>query len=223
MVFNDQSALTAGVSSQAVKDLEAQLLSKAGLRVLGWQQNGFVQLMNSAHPIATPDDLKGLKIRVIPGSAPLTAAFKLLGAQPVPIDATEEFTAEQAGTIQGNEDPIPIFVANKDYEALKYLTLVNFGNNPAPVVINNKFYESLPADLQQVLQTAESMAVTHEEALEVQTTAADLKIMEAAGVQVTDDTAPALRAPFVTAINSYIKSVDGSTYPAALFAAFGVQ
>ena len=68
------------------------ILQEQGITAIGSFHNGFRQLTNSKHAVTTPEDLKGLKIRV-PGSEVYMNFFKTLGADPVAMNWSEVFTA----------------------------------------------------------------------------------------------------------------------------------
>jgi len=128
----------------------AKEAEKAGLKVLGYLENGFRNITNNKRPIYSPDDLKGLKIRVI--SSPVyLESFKAFGASPVPMDWTEVFSALQQGVIDGQENPIPVIYTQKVYEVQKYLSLTGHANDIMVMYMNKKFYEDLPGDLKKIV------------------------------------------------------------------------
>lgn len=123
---------------------------KVGLKIFGYYENGFRHVTNNKRPIYTPDDLKGLKIRVI--SSPVyIESFKALGASPVPMDWTEVFSALQQGVIDGHENSINNVYDGKIYEVQKYLSLTGHANDIMVVYMNNKFYQDLPGDLRTII------------------------------------------------------------------------
>ena len=75
-------------------------------------------------PITQVADFKGVKIRTIQADVPIRA-FRALGANPVPMAATEVYTAIQTGVIDGWESPLDALVAWKDYEVAKYVSLTS--------------------------------------------------------------------------------------------------
>lgn len=74
---------------------------------LAWAENGFHHITNSVHPIVTPEDLSGLKLRTMENQVHI-AAFQAAGASPTPMSWTEVLTSMQQGTIDGQENPIPV-------------------------------------------------------------------------------------------------------------------
>ena len=103
----------------------AEMLANKGITYLGSFHNGFRQLTNSKHAVTTPEDLKGLKIRV-PGSAVYMGVFKALGASPTAMSWSEVFTAIQQGTIDGQENGCSVTKSAKMDEIQDYMTIWNY-------------------------------------------------------------------------------------------------
>ena len=99
------------------------------LKALALWENGFRQITNNKRPIVTPDDMKGLKLRV-PHTAQLLEAAKALGAIPVPITLGELYMALQQGTADGQENPVSSIYKSKYYEVQKYMTVINYSWSP---------------------------------------------------------------------------------------------
>lgn len=112
------------------------LLDKMGehnLVGLAWSENGFRHITNSQHPIRTPADLAGLKIRTMENKVHMEA-FKQMDAHPTPMAFPEVFTALQQGTVDGQENPITVIVATKFWEVQHYLSLTGHVYSPAVVL-----------------------------------------------------------------------------------------
>ena len=129
------------------------LLEKKGIKGLAWWENGFRNMTNNKRPINTPEDLKGLKLRVTPDKIRLDT-FKALGALPVPMAFSELYSALQQGTVDGQENPLAIIYSNHFYEVQKFLSLTNHVWSSATVVMAKNVWDKIsPAD-QQVIQKA---------------------------------------------------------------------
>ena len=86
--------------------------------------NGFRQMTTSTKPIVTPDDFRGMKMRVPP--SPLwTSMFKAFGAAPTSINFNEVYSALQTQIVDGQENPLAIISTAKLYEVQKYCSLTN--------------------------------------------------------------------------------------------------
>jgi TRAP-type transport system periplasmic protein len=126
-------------------------ISKVGLTAFDkiWD-NGYRQITCSTKPIRTPEDLKGLKIRV-PVSPLWTSLFKSLGASPASINFSEVYTALQTKTVEAQENPLAIISTAKLYEVQKYCSLTNHMWDGFWFLANTKAFEKLPADLQALV------------------------------------------------------------------------
>lgn len=135
------------------KDMAEDCLKKTGMRVLGFGEAGYRNFTNSARPIKTPADLKGLKIRV-QESPVYVALVKSMGASPTPIAWTETYTALQQKVVDGEENPVSIIKYAKFYEVQKYLTLDGHTYGVDLILMNEKFFQSLPKDIQKSVRVA---------------------------------------------------------------------
>lgn len=98
--YKAMDAILAGKSGKMMVDAT----EKKGVKILGWAENGFRELTTSKGPIASPADLKGMKIRVV-GSPIFIETFRELGANPVNMNWSEATTGFQQGVVDGQENP----------------------------------------------------------------------------------------------------------------------
>jgi tripartite ATP-independent transporter DctP family solute receptor len=113
-----------------------------GLVALSWMENGFRHITNSKVSIKAPEDVKGLKIRTMENKVHMEA-FKAMGALPTPMAMPELFTALQTGTVDGQENPIPVILSNKLYTVQKYLTLTGHVYSPALLIMSKGLWDKL--------------------------------------------------------------------------------
>jgi tripartite ATP-independent transporter DctP family solute receptor len=125
---------------------------KVGYHVLGVWENGFRQITNNKHPIAKPEDLQGIKLRV-PKGVWRVKMFKLYGANPTPLAFSEVFVALQTGAMDGQENPLAQIASARFYEVQKYLSMSGHVYTPSYLVAGASF-KRLPADVQKVLSDA---------------------------------------------------------------------
>jgi tripartite ATP-independent transporter DctP family solute receptor len=128
-----------------------------GLVAISWMENGFRHITNSKRPVKTPDDVKGLKIRTMENKVHMEA-FKAMGALPTPMNMNEVFTALQTGTVDGQENPIPVILANKLYTVQKYVTLDSHVYSPALLIINKDIWSKI-SDADKALHDAAKIAL----------------------------------------------------------------
>ncbi|MCF7934721.1 MAG: TRAP transporter substrate-binding protein [Synergistales bacterium] len=113
----------------------------SGIKALGIWENGFRNITNSARPIQKPEDLDGLKIRLMENPIHV-ATFKTLGAYPVPMPFGELFTALQQKTVDGQENPLIIIYTSKFYEVQDYVSMTGHFYAPAVLLINKNFWDN---------------------------------------------------------------------------------
>ncbi|MGO9244022.1 MAG: TRAP transporter substrate-binding protein [Verrucomicrobiia bacterium] len=125
-------------------------LEKHGMKPLGILEIGFRNISNNKRPIKVPADLKGLRIRTTPNPAHIQA-FRILGANPVPMPITEVYLALSTGTVDGQENLIAHTHDMKFYEVQKYFSLMYHAYTAADVVMNLKKYQDLKPEYQKIL------------------------------------------------------------------------
>ena len=123
-----------------------------GMVALGIWENGFRMLTNSKKPVLVPEDLNGLKIRLMENPIHV-GTFKTLGAYPVPMPFGELFTALQQKTVDGQENPLIIISTSKFAEVQKHLSLTGHFYAPAILLINKDFWEKTLSDEQRKIFT----------------------------------------------------------------------
>jgi tripartite ATP-independent transporter DctP family solute receptor len=130
------------------------VLRKKGVEPLGWAENGFRQVPNSKHPIRTPEDMAGLKIRVV-GSPLYNDIFSALGANPTQMRWAAAKPALTTKAVDGQENPITVFkFAKIQTVGQAYMTRWNYVNDPLIFAGNKRVWESFsPAD-QKILRDA---------------------------------------------------------------------
>jgi len=159
-------------------------LETVNLKGLAYAERGFRNLTNSKRPVATPDDIKGLKIRVMENPVYI-ATFKALGVNAVPMAWTECLTALQQGVVDGQENPINVIYAYKLYETQKYLSLTRHTYAPALFVMSLKLYKSLPADRQKILVEAAQSAAEYERKWDADQESSQLQEIAKNGMVIT--------------------------------------
>lgn len=136
-------------ASDWYKGLENKLDAK-GLHIVtkDWLYGTRHMLTNKM--VKTPEDLKGLKIRV-PNNRIQIEGIKAMGATPTPLPLAEVYTALNLKVIDGAENPIPVLYGQKHYEAAQYLILTGHVENVTNLVMGSKTYKKLPAEIQTAL------------------------------------------------------------------------
>lgn len=192
-LFRDQAHAKA-VMQGPIGDQIATKFADKGLVLLALGKQGFRNLTNSKHPIRTPDDIKGLKIRVIPNET-YKMAFQALGAEVIPMEFPLVYAALKDGRLDGQENPVPTIASSRFNEVQKYLSLTGHFFAPIAFVANRAMFEQLdPADQEALRAAAKAGA---EATWEAQLDAPKLQELRAGGMEIIEKVD---RQPFVDAV-----------------------
>jgi tripartite ATP-independent transporter DctP family solute receptor len=152
-VFNDIEHFYRVVDGPVGAKLATKVEKSLDAELLGWWFSGIRNVWNGKRVVKTPDDLKGLKIRVM-GSPVLIDTFNTLGAQATPMSFGEVYTSLQQGVIDGAEsDHVDLLVENF-YEVTKHVSLTGHMYLAAGLVCSNKALSKLPQDIQAKVRAA---------------------------------------------------------------------
>jgi tripartite ATP-independent transporter DctP family solute receptor len=133
-LFRD-TAHARGVLDSEIGQQVLQRFQARGLVGVIWIENGFRNLTNSRREINTPADLRGLKIRTMENQVHMRA-FTQLGALPTPMAFSELIPALQQGTVDGQENPISVIVANNIFQVQRYFTMTRHVYSPQVMICN---------------------------------------------------------------------------------------
>lgn len=163
--FSTYKDLDAVEEGQAGKAIFARL-RQLGVEPLAWGENGYRQLTNSKRPVRTPEDLQGLKIRVV-GAPIFVETFRALGANPTSMNWAEVLTALQQGVIDGQENPIVgVIIPYKLWElGQRYLTVWNYVIDPVIFAASSQTWRTFPPEVQKAIQEAALEAARYQKAL----------------------------------------------------------
>lgn len=133
-------------------------MQQKGLVGLAWTENGFRHMTNSVRPIVSASDAKGLKMRTMENKVHMDG-YKTFGILPTPMAFPELFTALQQGTVDGQENPIPVILAAKFAQVQGHLSLTNHVYSPAVLILSPQIWGKLSdADKQVFLDAAKKAA-----------------------------------------------------------------
>lgn len=188
----DFSAIDALTQGEVGKQLFT-VLDKAGVVPLAWGENGFREVSNSKQVISKPEDLKGMKIRVV-GSPLFLDTFTALGANPTQMSWADAQPALASGAVDGQENPMAIFIAAKLHNVgQKFITMWDYVADPLIFVVNKEIWNSWTEADRAIVKQAAIDAGKQEVAIArtglVEADKPLLKQVEALGVTVTSLTA----------------------------------
>lgn len=144
------------IEREAMKSEEAQAIfdkieEDLGVKVLASYDSGMRHLANNTRPITSVDDMKGLKMRVVPTDS-LIDSFTAMGANPSTMNYGEIYTGLQNKIIDGEEINITSIYSEKHYEVLKYFTEIGLYPFETVIVCNADWFNSLSPEVQQELE-----------------------------------------------------------------------
>ncbi len=123
------------------------------LKVINTWENGFRNITNNVRSITSPDDMQGIKIRVMENQMYIDM-FNALGANPTPMARSELFTALQQKTVDAQENPMGQIYSSRFYEVQDYLTLTGHTYSPEVLVFSLKTWDKIPAKYQALVKQA---------------------------------------------------------------------
>ena len=149
--------LDGGFGAEMAEDMR----KRANIRLLAHADNGVRHFTNNKRPIVTPDDLRGLKIRVQP-SPVFVKLVEALGASASAIDWGELPAALAQGTVDGQENGVTNILAGSLYQNQKYVTLNGHVYSLHAYLMSDRFFNRLDkAEQAAVMQATEVAKVIH--------------------------------------------------------------
>ncbi|MBA6152868.1 TRAP transporter substrate-binding protein [Gelidibacter maritimus] len=175
--------------------------TKYWLKGLGYYDAGSRSFYTVKEPVEEPDDLKGLKIRVMESVTAMNM-IKSMGGAPTPISSGELYTALQQGVVDGAENNPPTFYLTREYEVCKYFSLDEHTTIPDVLIMSTHLWESLNEEEQGWVQEAADASVQYQRTLWAKAEEEALTAVEKAGVTISRPD----KAPFMEKVTSVYES-----------------
>ena len=182
-LFTTNETARAAIDGDFGRRLADSIEAQMNYRVLGYFENGFRHISNRVHPIQTPADLAGLKIRVLPSEVH-ARTFELLGADPQIMDLSEAIAGVQAGTLDAQENPFANTVTYGVHEYHRFHTETNHFYLSRPIFLHRPTFDSWPDELQTEMQAAIEDAVAFQRELHEQEEIDAAAAVRAAGGEI---------------------------------------
>lgn len=213
-LFDDEDHLWRVLDAQVGQDI-LNSLRPIRLQGLGYYNAGSRSFYMRDRAVHTPDDLAGLKIRVMSSRMAINMV-EALGGSATPISWGELYTALQQGVVDGAENNLPSYVLSRHHETAPFLTMDEHTSVPDLIVISRSVFDDLSADERGWLEEAMADSVVQQKALWEQATNDAREEALASGVEIIyPDKAPfqaavsdILNQQRKTAIGPYISAVD---------------
>ncbi|MFP4288683.1 MAG: TRAP transporter substrate-binding protein [Bacteroidales bacterium] len=176
------------------------------LRGLTFYDAGSRSFYTKEKPIEHPDDLRGMKIRVMPSPTAVNM-IRTLGGSPTPISWGELYTALQGGVVDGAENNPPSFYLSHHYEVCKYYSLNEHATIPDVLLISTKIWDNLTEQEQIWLQEAADESAVHQRELWIESEENSLKMAKEGGVEISYPD----KEPFIEAVQPIYEDLKKDT------------
>jgi tripartite ATP-independent transporter DctP family solute receptor len=199
-----------GVLDSEIGQSLLQQFTPRGLVGVIWMENGFRNLTNSRREVHTPADVRGLKIRTMENQVHMQA-FRTLGALPTPMAFSELVPALQQGTVDGQENPIPVIVANNLNQVQRFLTLTRHVYSPAVLICNPGTLQRLsPADREAFMEAARAAQRANREKVTADEASGVDELRRRGMNVVTEVDAAAFQAALAPAFAEWERTLDAA-------------
>ncbi len=129
------------------------LIEDKGVVPIAWGENGFRELTNARRAVRRPEDLQGLRIRVVP--VPIFGEIlQALGANPVSMNWDDAQTAIREGTVDGQENPVWLIVPYRIWANHKYITLWHYTIDPLILAVSGRTWARLRGEDRTIVRRA---------------------------------------------------------------------
>ncbi len=182
-------------------DLLAEKAEKEGMVVLSNWEWGFRQITNNKTSINSPDDIKGLKMRV-PNEIQLQAMYKALGANTNIVAFPELYMALSQGVVEGQCNPLATIYHHNLYEVQDYLALTNHIYNTQMLIASEVTMNTLPDKYQRVLKESAQVAGMYVRQLNIASEDELVTLLKEEGMEVTRPDLDAFRVKMDPAIKT---------------------
>lgn len=156
---------------------------------LAFCESGFRNMANNVRPVNSPEDVAGVKYRVME-SPIFIGMYQNLGGTAVPMAWGDTFTAMQQGTIDGLEIPTWVVAASKVDEVAKYLSLTQHVYTATPFLMSARLFDRLSPEDRQIVQQAAKTACAEQRQFNVRMESKDIETLEAKGMLVNQVSTP---------------------------------
>lgn len=186
-LFNDSeeahSVLDGPVGTELLEELEG-----SGLIGLGYAENGWRHLTTKEGPVISPDEVQGLKIRVMDEPLHLSI-WKEIGLNPTPLAFSEVYTALSQGVVDAQENPLELIESMKFHEVNPYISLTGHVYDPEVFLVNEEFFNSLSEEDQQLIKDAAAESIKYQREINAEKEAELMEQLESEGATITELTA----------------------------------
>jgi TRAP-type C4-dicarboxylate transport system substrate-binding protein len=197
-LFENNDQARAAMDGALGKYLTQKIEDKFNYRILGYYENGFRHISNRLRPIHKPEDLNGMKMRVMPSDVQ-ARTFELLGAVPMKMDLTEAIDGVVNGTLDAQENPLANTITYGVLEFHPFHTLSKHFYISRPIFAHRDTVDGWPAALREALYKATQESIVYQRGLTEQEAVDAQKQIEDQGCEIVNLT-PEEHSAFVKAV-----------------------
>ncbi len=139
------------VRQELVRDYLQPALQRKGFRLLGLWETGFSHVTNNLRPITGPNDLKGLRIRVNPGSGE-EGTFRAFGAVPQAVNLDAAYMLLKHNELDAQHGPLILIKNRRLSDVQKYLSLTRHSYMPAYLLVKEEYFAKLDPEVREALE-----------------------------------------------------------------------
>lgn len=184
-IFRDEQHMFAFSDGPVGQDLARDFEKVTNIKLLAYWDNGVRHTFQSDKPVSTPDDLKGVKIRVMKNDVYLNF-FGALGAMPAPMAFGEVYMALQTGVVEAADNDTSGYLSMKFYEPAKFFSLTGHVTSSKPVLASQAFMSKIPDDLKDLFIEVMEETKNWQRRTYLQKAAEDIAWMKKYGVKVNE-------------------------------------
>lgn len=177
--------------SELGTELKTKYLAATGVRPLATNYRSMFRFFLCTKPWTTPEEFKGMKVRVPAGSPIYEDLVSAMGGMPVSLSLAECYTSLQQGVIQGLELPPSLHVSNSYYDMCKYMMMTYHMSGTNFFYINDECFQKLTPEDQQLLTKIANEVGVWETEKEIELSSGYIETLKSKGVQLVDVDIPA--------------------------------
>lgn len=215
-LFTDTDAARAAIDGSLGRALSGEIEANMGYRILGFFENGFRHISNRLRPVQGPEDLRGMRIRVLP-SREHVRTFELLGAEPQIMDLSVALERIKAGTIDAQENPFANTVTYGVHEFHKFHTVTSHFYLSRPIFVHRGSFDAWPLELRTEMRAAVAESVEFQRALHLEEEVAAASAIRESGGEILE-LDPEHKQKFVAAVAPIYSEARGRYSPELLSA-----
>ncbi len=150
-IFESEEHAHGALDGELGAYLTQKIERKKGLRVLGYWDNGFRHITNRKHPIHTPEDVAGLRIRLMPNEVH-RKTFELLGAIPLATNLEQGLAMMTSGELDAQENPLANTMAYGIHHLHKHVTMSGHFYAARGIFTHKETFDSWPSEIQAAVR-----------------------------------------------------------------------